>query len=269
MVTVSPQDMENELRRVAADLAAVQAQQQHTHSELESVQGKLQKAIEQSASIMIQLVTANPKIKEIYEAGNMASQILTRLQDIEMRESMMAPSRRFRTKEAADHKPNIWTGEKSTEPFMSFATEVQVWIMALHDDMIKVVEMAETMEEKITERHLQDAGAKQMVIDDFKEMDRRLWQMLIMSTKGEAKNFVSNPDKSGFKAWRQLVSHYDPRTGADRSVAYSRVAHPVSQNGLISTRPRNLQSARKAMQIWEQAVADFEIKYSSTPKYGT
>ena len=52
-----------------------------------------------------------------------------------------------------------------------------------------------------------------------------------------------------------MVSHFDPRTGADRSVAYARVTHPVSQSGLTSSRPKTLQSARNVMQTWEQEVA--------------
>ena len=68
-------------------------------------------------------------------------------------------------------------------------------------------------------------------------MDRRLYQ--------EAENHVCNLERSGFKAWKQMVSHFDPRTGADRSVAYARVTHPVSQSGVTSSRPKTLQSARK------------------------
>ena len=45
-----------------------------------------------------------------------------------------------------------------------------------------------------------------------------------------------------------MVSHFDPRTGAD---------------GLLHTpRPRTLQSARTIMQTWEQEVAEFEMKYA-------
>ena len=59
-----------------------------------------------------------------------------------------------------------------------------------------------------------------------------------------------------------MVRHFDPRTGADRSVAYARVTHPVSRIGLTSSRLKTLQSARKVMQTWEQEVADFEMKYA-------
>ena len=38
-----------------------------------------------------------------------------------------------------------------------------------------------------------------------------------------------------------MVSHFDPRTGADRSVAYARVTQTVSQSGLKSSRPKTLQ----------------------------
>ena len=64
-------------------------------------------------------------------------------------------------------------------------------------------------------------------MQDLKEMDRRLYQVLIARTKGEAKTCVCNPERSGFKACKQMVSDFDPRRGADRSVAYSRVTHPV------------------------------------------
>ena len=57
-------------------------------------------------------------------------------------------------------------------------------------------------------------------------------------------------------------SHFDPRTGADRSVAYSRVTHPVSPSGITPTRPKTLQASRTTMQAWEQEVAEFEIKYA-------
>ena len=88
----------------------------------------------------------------------------------------------------------------------------------------------------------------------FKEMDRILSWGLIACTTGEAKNYVCNFETSGFKAWKQMVSHFDPRTGADSSVACSRVA-----SGLTSARPNTLESARNTVQMWEQE-AVFEMK---------
>ena len=57
-----------------------------------------------------------------------------------------------------------------------------------------------------------------------------------------------------------MVSHFDPKTGADRSVAYSRATHPVSQSGLTWARPKTLQSPRNIMQTWEQDVGEFDMK---------
>ena len=59
-----------------------------------------------------------------------------------------------------------------------------------------------------------------------------------------------------------MVSHFDPRTGADRSVAFLQVTHQVSHSGLTSARPKTLQNARNIMQTWEEEVAEFEMKYA-------
>ena len=72
----------------------------------------------------------------------------------------------------------------------------------------------------------------------------------------------ATPKGQGSKAWKQMVSHFDPRTGADRSVVYSRVTHPVSPSGITPTRPKTLQASRTTMQAWEQEVAEFKIKYA-------
>ena len=83
--------MEQELCWVAAELAAVQAQQQQAHADIDNVRGQMQAPIEQNANLMIQLVTANPRIKEIYDACNVAAQILLRLQEDESRDTTTAP----------------------------------------------------------------------------------------------------------------------------------------------------------------------------------
>ena len=100
-------------------------------------------------------------------------------------------------------------------------------------------------------------------MDDFKEMDRILWQVPIAFTKGEAKNHVCNLGRSRFKAWKQMITHFDPRIGAGTSVAYTRLAHPASQSGLTSTRPKTLWAARNIMHTWEEDVAEFEIKHAN------
>ena len=99
-------------------------------------------------------------------------------------------------------------------------------------------------------------------LGDFKEMDRRLYQVLAACTKGEAKNCACNSERLGFKAWEQMVSHIEPRTGADTSVADSRVTHSVSQSGLKPARLKTPHSARNIMQRCRQEVAEFEMKHA-------
>ena len=85
--------------------------------------------------------------------------------------------------------------------------------------MLKVMELAETKEGRITEADVRNAGMSQDTVSDFKEMDRRLYQLLVACTKGRREELCCNTEKSGFKAWRQMVSHFHPRADADRSVA--------------------------------------------------
>ena len=58
---------------------------------------------------------------------------------------------RFRSKEASDFKTNVWTGEKKNGSFTAFKMELQNWVGVLHDHMLKVMELAETKEGRITE----------------------------------------------------------------------------------------------------------------------
>ena len=101
--------------------------------------------------------------------------------------------------------------------------------------MLRVMELAEIKECRITEVDVRKAGMSQDITSDVKEVNRRLFQLLVACSRREAKNFVCNTGRSGSKAWTQMVSPCDPRTGADRSVAYSRVTHPVIPSGITPT----------------------------------
>ena len=157
----------------------------------------------------------------------------------------------------------MWTGEKTNEWFTAFKMELQNEVGALHYRMLKVMEMAERKEGRITQADVRNAVMSQDVISDLTEMDRRLYQLLVACTNGEAKNYVCNTERSGFKAWKQMVSHVDPRMGADRSVAFSRVTHPVSPSGITPTWPKTLQASRTTMQAWKRK---WQNSKSSTPK---
>ena len=112
--------------------------------------------------------------------------------------------------------------------------------------------MAESREGRQTELDDRDAGMSQDTVVDFNETERILGQVLVALTKGESKNYVCKLERSGFKVWKQMVIHFVPKICAQRSVAYSRVTHPVSQVGLTSTRPTTLQNASNIMRTWEQ-----------------
>ena len=91
---------------------------------------------------------------------------------------------------------------------------------------MKVMEVTEANEGRLIKLDVRSAGMSQETVDDFKEIYRRPSQMLVPCTKGEAKNCVGNLERFGFTAWKQMVSHFDPRSGLLR---ISGVTHPVSQ----------------------------------------
>ena len=66
--------------------------------------------------------------------------------------------------------------------------------------MLKVMELAEIKEGRITEADVRNAGMSQDTISDLKEMDRRLYHLLVACAKEEAKNYVCNTERSGFKS---------------------------------------------------------------------
>ena len=66
-------------------------------------------------------------------------------------------------------------------------------------------------------------------------------------------SFVKNPDRNGFKAWRKIVHHFDPREGVDATVAYERVANP--------TPVKTITDAKVKLPLWEAEVRKYESKY--------
>ena len=166
----------------------------------------------------MQLFTSEPRVRRVMEAGDVATTVMSRLQVLETRSTgaMTSAAQRFRGKEATDHKPQAWSGENGSESFTAFKMELQNWVGTLHDNMVKVMDVAQAKEGRLMELDSKKTGISQETVDDFKDMDRRLFQVLISCTKGEAKNCVCNPERSGFMAWKQMVrGHFDPRTGSD------------------------------------------------------
>ena len=184
----------------------------------------------------MQLYTSEPRVRRVIEAGDEATAVMSRLHALETRRAgaMTSAAQRFRAKEAADHKPQTWSGEKGQRIVHSIQDGIAVMGRITMD-------VAEAKESRLMELDIRNAGMSQETMDDFKEMDCRLYQVFISCTEGEAKNHICNPERSGCQAWNQMVSHFDPR-----SVAYARATHPMSQSGQTS-RPKTLHSARNIM----------------------
>ena len=100
----------------------------------------------------------------------------------------------------------LWSGEKNSESFTAFKMELQIWVGSLHQDIMKVMEVTEA-KGNLMELDVQNAGMSPGTADHFKEMDKRLYHVLMTCTKREANNKVCKPERSGFKAWNQMVSH--------------------------------------------------------------
>ena len=80
-------------------------------------------------------------------------------------------------------------------------------------------------------------------------IDMRRHAYILRREVEEEKIRCLKQERSAFKARKQMVSHFDPRTGAHRSVAHARVPHLVSQSELTSSRPKTLQSARNIAEV--------------------
>ena len=180
---------------------------------------ELQNAVEGSATryadLMVQLFTSEPLVRRVMEAGDQATAVMSRLQALETRSTgaMTSAAQRFRGKEATDYKPQAWSGENGSETFTAFKMELQNWVGSLHDNMVKVMDVAHAEEGRLMELDTKKTGISQETVDDFKDMDRRLYQVLISCTKGEAKNCVCKPESSGFMAAR--VTHTVSRERTD------------------------------------------------------
>ena len=213
-----------------------------------------------TAATVIQIVTTNPAIANMLMLSQQATSVMDRVKALEAQRDNREPhgKSRIRIKEASYLKPQVWSGDKGSEPFSTLVMDIRVWAGALHNDMKRILDFAEREDAYLTRDDLDIAGVvDEEVLDDFNDLDRHLYQVLVGATKGSAKGFVDNVESSGFKAWKQLVHYYDPRTGADRSVAYGKVTQPVHSIG----KAKNLDTARVAMQAWERELASFELKY--------
>ena len=123
-------------------------------ADVTTLQSELAGSGAQFAELMVRLVTNDPRIKRIVDASEETATIVSRVQALETRSAATATTNpmRFWSKEASDFKPNVWTGEKMNESFTTFKMELQNCVGALHDHMLKLMELAETKEGRIRGR---------------------------------------------------------------------------------------------------------------------
>ena len=57
-----------------------------------------------------------------------------------------------------------------------------------------------------------------------------------------------------------MFRHLDPKTSAERLVAYSRLTHPSEPEWVDTARPKTVQSARDITEKREQEVAEFDMQ---------
>ena len=157
---------------------------------------------------------------------------------------------KFKYRDAKDVRPGIWDGNTL---FADLSMELRTWARTLHEDFISLIDMAE----KDTGEFLTTMNIDEVAFPDFEQIDRYLYNILVVTVKGDAKTYVNNPGESGFQAWAQMTQHYDPRGTVDRTVAYGRLVNPVPHFGQAT----NVDQARQAIQKWEAEVVQYEKKF--------
>ena len=80
------------------------------------------------AALMVQLVTSDPRVRRVVEAGGEATTVMSRLQALETKSTSATTSvgQRFRGVEATQCRPHVWSGEKNSELLTSFRMELQL-----------------------------------------------------------------------------------------------------------------------------------------------
>ena len=128
--------------------------------------------------------------------------------------------------------------------------ELQNWVGSLRENMM-TVHVAEVRKGRLMEWYKNVIHTCVHGHQECKNVARKRLYQVLVSRQKRSEERRRNPEISKETNGR----HFDPRTGADRSVAHARVPFPVRQSGVTSPRPKTLQSARNIMQTWEPGVA--------------
>ena len=115
---------------------------------------------------------------------------------------------------------------------------------SLHDNMMKVMDVTDAKEGRLTELHIRNAGNVTRNGDDFNEMVKRL--CCSFHARKEAKNCICNPDKIWIQGVKANGYSLRPEDGCGQ-VCCRRPSDTPERFDIIKT--QQLQSARDIMQM--------------------
>ena len=156
----------------------------------------------------------------------------------------------FRTKDARDHVPKPWSGDKDSISFTEVISSVKNWADALHDKGVEMLELVEVSKVPIEEDKLDVSKHP-----DIRKFSKLLFTQLSDKLTGEPIKFVNKEARGhGLAAWRELVNWYDPRANVDKAAAYAKIVSP-------SRRAKDTKQTIELMNVWEQMVANYEVRH--------
>ena len=157
---------------LAQQLNAMQA-------DVAELQNALQASAQRYAGLTVQLFTNEPRLRRVIEAGDEATVVMSRLQALETRSTRAmtsAAQRLVKKRQITSHRHGV--ARRAANRAMHSR-----WNYRIHDDMMKVMDVEEAKEGRLTELDIKNAGMSQKTVDDFKERDKRLYHVLISCTK--------------------------------------------------------------------------------------
>ena len=136
-------------------------------------------------SLLVQLVTSEPRVRRVVEAGEEATAVMSRLHALETRSTKATTSntQRFRARKRQNTK-KFGVMRRTASRSQHSRCKLHNWVGSLHDNLTKVLEVAEAKEG----RRSWTSGMQEMsqeTVDDFRDTDRRLYQVLTAWSSGD------------------------------------------------------------------------------------
>ena len=153
-------------------------------------------------------------------------------------------------KEAERLLPKVFTSNGDVE-FREYTHGLGVWATALRQGAGQWISQAEQIRGLFDEKEFLET----IMDSDANDFSRQLYQTLSITTGGAAKAIIMTTRAGeGFRAYNELVKHFDPRTNANKVVAMMNFQSP-------GKRAKDELQFKEYMREWEQEVTKFELKY--------